>query len=184
MYVLNHCAILPWERAQHINSRARLQNPGLFLHGEPHPGLPSARFDIQIYPCPSVFFSGVSWGWRGWGRCLETIPQTHLLAACRHCWEISWQRSHSIHPLSGSFRPPQSSVSQQPWWLLRWQEERQCLQQSPAAYQSCRHGRGPDLWQLSGLWDLFAFLPFGFYSPCGKFPVVNSSAGTILTGPP
>lgn len=187
MYVLNHCAILP--RRGHSTSTAELAPESRPPSSMESHILASLLQDLTFRSIPALLcFSlcvGVGGGWGG-AVSRNHIPQTHLLAACRHCWEISWQRSHSIHPLEWQFQA--TAIECVPAALVAPEVARVGISASSSLQlliSQCRHV-GVD--QICGSFLVsgisFMFLPFGFYSPCGKFPVVNSSAGTILTGPP
>lgn len=170
------------ERTQHINSRASSRIQASFLHGDPHPGLlpGSLLQDLTFRSIPALLCFSLCVRGR---MSRNHIPQTHLLAACRHCWEISWQRSH---PLEWQFRA--TAIDCVPATLAAPEVARVGISASSSLQlyiSQCRHV-GVD--QICGSFLVsgisFMFLHSGFYSPCSKFPVVNSSAWTILTGPP
>lgn len=151
------------ERTQHINSRASSRIQASFLHGDPHPGLPPGSLlqDLTFRSIPALLCFSLCVR-RKMSR--NHIPQTHLLAACRHRWEISWQRSHLFIPWSGSFRPPQSTVSQQLWRLPRWQE----WESVPLAVSSCV-SVSAGMWA----WTRFAAAFWSLGSPLCSFPLVS-----------
>lgn len=159
-------------RTQYINSGTNSRIQASFLHGEPYPGLPPGSLLLQdrtfrSIPALLCFSLCVR------GRMSRNhIPQTHLLAACRHCWEISWQGRHSIHPQEWQFQATAIDCVPAALVVPRWQE----WELVPPAVSSCLSCMGQicGSFLVSGI--SFMFLPFGFYSPCSKFPVANSSA--------
>lgn len=172
MYVLYHCAILPW--GGHSTSTAELtleSRPPSSMENHILASLLGPFFckighsDLSLPFCVFLCASG--------GGCLETTFLKHT------CWlladtagRLAGREGILFIPRSGSFRPPQLTVSQQLWWLRRWRE----WESVPPAVSSCLSGMDQicGSFLVSGI--SFMFLPFGFYSPCSKFPVANSSA--------
>ena len=168
--------------------QSQLQNPGLLPPWRPTSWppswVPSARFDIQIYPCPSVFFSVSG------GRCLETTFLKHT------CWLLA-DTARRLAGREAIYSSPGVAVSGHRNRLCPsnfggsrgGKSGNQCLQQSPAVYQSVQAcGHGSDLQQLSGLWDLLYVPSLWFPQPlqqisCGKFLCLNYPDWTTLSQP-
>ena len=173
-------------RTQYINSRTSSGIQASFLHGEPYPGLPPGSLllrDRTFRSIPALLRFCVCVRGR---MSRNRIPQTHLLAACRHCWEISWQGSHCIHPLEWQFQA--TAIDCVPAVLVAPEVARVGISASSGLQLLISQYRHVGMDQICGSFLVsgipFMVLPFGFYSPCSKFPVANSSAWTILTGPP
>lgn len=169
MYVLDHCAILTWRG--HSTSTAELAPESRPPSSMESHILASLLQDLTFRSIPALLcFSlcvGVGGG-RGRGegqRCLETTFLNHT------CWlladtagRLAGREATLFIPWSGSFRPPQSTVSQQPWWLPRWQE----WESVPPAVSSCL-SVSAGVW----VWTRFVAAFWSLGSPLCSFPLVS-----------
>ena len=166
MYVLYHCSLVPW--GGHSTSTAELA-----LESRPPSSMENhipasllgpffceiGRSDLSLPFCVFVCVSG--------GGCLETAFLKHT------CWlladtagRLAGREAIVFIPWSGSFRPPQSTVSQQVWWLPRWQE----WESVPLAVSSC-------LSVSTGMWAWTRFVAafWSLGSPLCSFPLVSTA---------